>query len=105
MSYIYYVYMMTNKRMNVLYIGVTSNLEYRVYEHKNKLLRGFTQRYHVNALVWYEEYDDMYEAIAREKQLKGWTRTKKEKLIRELNPIWRDMSEGWYDDRKSKHRH
>ena len=89
----YYVYMMTNEYNNVLYIGVTNNLSRRVYEHKNGLLEGFTQRYNVHKLVWFENCHDVKAAIAREKQLKGWIRSKKEELVRQMNPDWRDLSE------------
>ena len=89
----YYVYMMTNEYNNVLYIGVTNNLSRRVYEHKNALLEGFTQRYNVYKLVWFENCHDVKAAIAREKQLKGWIRSKKEELVRQMNPDWRDLSE------------
>ena len=89
----YYVYMMTNEYNNVLYIGVTNNLSRRVYEHKNALLEGFTQRYNVHKLVWFENCHDVKAAIAREKQLKGWIRSKKEDLVRQMNPDWRDLSE------------
>jgi len=89
----YYVYLLTNKTNSVLYIGVTNNLERRLYEHKNKLVEGFTQRYNVNKLVYYEETNDVESAIAREKQLKGWSRVKKDNLVNSLNPEWRDLSE------------
>ena len=88
----YYVYMMTNEYNNVLYVGVTNNLERRVYEHQSGLIEGFTQKYNVHKLVWYECCHDVKDAIAREKQLKGWIRSKKEALIREMNPEWRDLN-------------
>ena len=88
----YYVYMMTNEYNNVLYVGVTNNLERRVYEHQSGLIEGFTQKYNVHKLVWYECCHDVKDAIAREKQLKGWVRSKKEALIRQINPDWRDLS-------------
>ena len=88
----YYVYMMTNEYNNVLYVGVTNNLERRVYEHQSGLIEGFTQKYNVHKLVWYECCHDVKDAIAREKQLKGWVRSKKEALIRKMNPDWRDLS-------------
>ncbi|MFH1597527.1 MAG: GIY-YIG nuclease family protein [Patescibacteria group bacterium] len=90
----YYVYMLSNKRKNVLYTGITGNLEGRVREHKNKLVMGFTSKYNVDLLVYYEEYNDVYDAIAREKQIKGWLRSKKDQLINKLNPKWKDLSEG-----------
>src|SRR5690348_157181 len=79
-----------------LYIGVTNNLERRVYEHKQKLVPGFTSKYHLTQLVFYEETSDIHAAIAREKQLKGWVRTKKVALIKNMNPNWDDLSAGWY---------
>ena len=88
----YYVYMMTNEYNNVLYVGVTNNLERRVYEHQSGLIEGFTQKYNVHKLVWFESCHDVKDAIAREKQLKGWVRSKKEALIRQMNPEWRDLS-------------
>ena len=81
----YYVYMMANK-MRTIYVGVTNSLERRVYEHKNKLLPGFTSRYDLTELVYYAETNDIREAIGREKQIKGWSRAKKVALIEELNP-------------------
>jgi len=89
----YYVYIMTNKTNKVLYIGVTNNLERRCYEHKQKLIKGFTEKYNINKLVYYEETKDIKEAITREKQLKGWLRQKKIALIESINPTWKDLSE------------
>ncbi|MDQ3928255.1 MAG: GIY-YIG nuclease family protein [Chloroflexota bacterium] len=91
----YFVYIMTN-RNRTLYVGVTNNLERRVYEHKNKLIKGFTERYNLNELVYYAETEDIREAIAREKQLKGWVRAKKVALIEEDNPLWVDLSADWF---------
>jgi putative endonuclease len=91
----YYVYIMTNKR-RTLYIGVTSDLERRVYQHKRKLLPGFTVKYNLDRLVYYETSGDIRAAIQREKQLKGWLRAKKVALIVATNPAWRDLSDGWY---------
>ncbi len=88
----YYVYMLTNEYNNVLYIGVTNNLSRRVYEHQNGVVEGFTKRYHVHKLVWFESCSDVKDAIAREKQLKKWSREKKETLIRQMNPEWKDLS-------------
>ncbi|MFH1207413.1 MAG: GIY-YIG nuclease family protein [Patescibacteria group bacterium] len=93
----YYVYIMTNKRKNVLYTGVTSNIVGRVWQHKNKALPGFTSKYRVCCLVYYEEYQYVYDAIAREKQIKNWKRKWKEDLIRKLNPGWKDLASEWYD--------
>ena len=89
----YYVYMVTNLTRTVLYIGVTSDLEGRVYEHRQAETASFTQRYQVDLLVYYEDYPDPASAIAREKQLKGWTRAKKNALVTKFNPRWRDLSE------------
>ena len=91
----YYVYIMTNKGNSVLYTGVTNNLERRVYEHKNKVVDGFTGRYNINKLVYFEEYNNINDAIAREKQIKGGSRKKKIELIEKDNPKWRDLSEDW----------
>ena len=88
----YYVYMMTNWNNKVLYTGVTSNLERRIYEHKNKLVKGFTAKYNVNKLVYFEYTADVTSAISREKQIKGWTRQKKNELVESLNPKWQDLS-------------
>jgi putative endonuclease len=88
----YYVYMMTNKNNTTLYTGVTNDLPRRVFEHKNKLAEGFTRKYNINKLVYYEIYEDIYEAITREKQIKGGSRAKKIQLIEEMNPSWNDLS-------------
>ena len=87
----YYVYIATNKS-KTLYVGVTNNLERRMYEHKEKLTSGFTSRYNITMLVYYEVTSDVYSAISREKQLKGWLRSKKIGLIESMNPDWRDLS-------------
>ena len=89
----YYVYIITNKINTVVYIGVTGNLERRMYEHKHKLLDGFSARYNLYKLVYFEETNDVYSAIAREKELKGWTRKKKNALIESINPKWLDLME------------
>jgi putative endonuclease len=86
-----FVYIMTNQRHSVLYTGVTNNLKRRVWEHKEKPVEGFTQKYRVNKLVYYEVADDIRSAIAREKQLKGGSRQKKIDLVNEMNPEWRDL--------------
>ena len=91
----YYVYMMTNKTRTI-YTGVTNNLERRVVEHKCKLIPGFTSRYNLTRLVYFEVFGDIRAAIQREKQIKGWLRAKKVALIIAGNPAWRDLSEGWY---------
>ncbi|MGH8454490.1 MAG: GIY-YIG nuclease family protein [Nevskiales bacterium] len=91
----YYVYIMTN-RSKTLYIGVTNDLHRRVYEHKEGLTKGFTQRYKMNRLIYHEEASDVLAAISREKQIKGWLRAKKVALVESLNPEWEDLSSGWY---------
>ena len=89
----YYVYILTNKSNQVLYTGVTGNLQKRVYEHKAKLIDGFTKKYNVDKLVYYDTTTDVRSAIAREKQIKGWLRIKKIELIESMNPQWKDLSE------------
>ncbi len=91
----YYVYIMTNKS-GTLYTGVTNNLERRVYEHKHKLVPGFTSKYNITKLVYFEEGNDVNAALAREKQIKGWLRAKKIALIESVNPEWKDLSLDWY---------
>jgi putative endonuclease len=82
---------MTNKNNTILYTGVTNDLQRRVFEHKNKLLEGFTKKYNIYKLIFYEVYDDINNAIAREKQIKGGSRAKKIKLIEEMNSKWNDL--------------
>ncbi len=89
----FYVYIMTSKNNVALYTGVTNDLNRRVYEHKNKLLEGFTKKYHIDKLVFYEVYDDINNAIAREKQIKSGSRAKKIQLIEEMNKAWNDLFE------------
>ena len=91
----YYVYILTNWSNRALYTGVTNNLERRLYEHKNKSVKGFTEKYNVNKLVYFDSTNDIKAAIAREKQIKGWTRNKKNALIESINPQWNDLSENW----------
>ena len=91
----YYVYLLTNWNNQVLYIGVTNNLKRRLYEHQQGLIAGFTKKYHVHKLVYFEMTTDVKAAIAREKQLKGWTRTKKNALVATINPDWCDLSQDW----------
>ena len=92
----YYVYMMSNSR-RTLYVGATSNLVKRVYEHKQKVVHGFTKKYNVTWLVYYEETSDRTAALEREKQLKKWRRSKKDALIDSFNPRWEDLSRKWYN--------
>ncbi len=93
----YFVYMMTNYRQTVLYTGVSNSLERRVWQHKHGTFEGFTKRYKCDRLVHYEEYGEIDQAIAREKQIKGWTRAKKNALVAATNPEWRDLAADWYD--------
>jgi putative endonuclease len=89
----FYVFIMTNPRNTVVYTGVTNNLARRVQEHKEKLVEGFTAKYNVTKLVYHERFDDVRAAIAREKQLKGGSRQKKNDLVDSVNPEWRDLSQ------------
>ena len=91
----YYVYIMTNWDDSVIYIGVTSDLTRRLYQHKSKMLKGFTEKYNVNKLVYFEETTDVLSAITREKEIKKWRRDKKDELVSSTNPKWRDLSEAW----------
>jgi putative endonuclease len=86
-----YVYILTNRNNSVLYIGVTSSLEKRLFEHRNHLRPGFTSKYRLHKLVYYEQFDHIEHAISREKQLKGKTRAKKDALINSLNPSWSEL--------------
>lgn len=87
----YSIYILASKKNGTLYIGVTNNLSRRIYEHKNFLVPGFTSKYKVDRLVYFEEFNQSYSAISREKQLKGWRRSKKIALIAKLNPNWNDL--------------
>jgi putative endonuclease len=89
----FYVYIMSNKNNTVLYTGVTNDLRRRVYEHKDKMIEGFTKKYHITKLVYYEILRDAETAIAREKQIKGGSRQKKVGLIERINPQWKDLYE------------
>jgi len=93
MSKDYYVYILTNWNNKVIYIGVTNNLTRRMFEHKNKLSNGFTKKYNITKLVYFEATTDIISAIVREKELKKWRREKKNKLVESVNPEWRDLSE------------
>ncbi len=94
----YYVYILASWS-KVLYTGVTGNLAGRVFQHQQKRLPGFTAKYYINRLVYYEEYPLIEDAIKREKQIKGWLRSKKIALIETLNPKWKDLSKGCYQER------
>lgn len=92
---VYYVYIMTNKA-RTLYTGVTSDLERRVFEHKNKLISGFTSKYNITKVVWFDDFEDVSQAIEGEKKIKGWRRSKKVALIEATNPEWKDLAEDWF---------
>jgi len=96
----YFVYIMTNAS-KTLYTGVTNDLVRRVYEHKHKLVKGFTAKYNMTRLVCYEALDDIREAIAREKRIKGWLRAKKVALVESTNPEWKDLSTEWFPEDSS----
>lgn len=92
----YYVYILANKTNSTVYIGVTNDLMRRLWEHRNDMADGFTKQYHVHKLVHYESTTDVNEAIAREKQLKGWRRARKNDLIESVNPAWKDLAGDWF---------
>jgi putative endonuclease len=91
----YFVYILTNSNNKVLYVGFTNNLERRLHEHKDKTHKGFTQKYNVHKVVYFESTSDVLSAIEREKQIKGWVRRKKDDLIKSSNPEWCDLSLDW----------
>jgi len=90
----YYVYLLTNWNHRVIYVGFTNDLKRRVHEHQEKLVKGFTEKYNVNKLVYFEETRDVIAAIAREKEIKKWRREKKNNLVFTINPQWKDLSVG-----------
>jgi len=90
--HLYYVYILTNSNHNVLYTGITNDLERRCYEHKNKMVIGFTRKYNIDKLIYYEIFDFVDLAIAREKQIKGYSRAKKVNLINKFNSDWKDLN-------------
>ncbi|MCH8088851.1 MAG: GIY-YIG nuclease family protein [Chloroflexi bacterium] len=92
----YYVYILTNAT-HKLYVGMTNDLQRRMYEHKRKLVPGFTSRYNLSWLAYYETTSDVHAAIAREKQIKGWLRSRKTALLESANPHWVDLSAEWFD--------
>jgi putative endonuclease len=96
----YYVYILASRSRN-LYAGVTNDLERRVYEHKQKLVPGFTAKYNIDRLVYFETTKDVDVAISREKQIKGWLRSRKIALIESVNPTWDDLSASWFEEMKS----
>lgn len=93
----YYIYILTNWNNRVMYIGVTNDLKRRLYEHKNKIYPGFTNKYNLNKIVYYELFFDINDAIRREKELKKWRREKKNNLIELINPNWNDLSQELFD--------
>jgi putative endonuclease len=93
----YYVYILANKRNGTLYIGLTNDIKRRMLEHKNKIFKGFTQKYNLNILVYFEELESYYDAYTREKQLKKWRRIWKLSLIEKDNSEWKDLSKEWSD--------
>jgi putative endonuclease len=96
-EYIYYVYMMQSPSRRAIYIGMTNNLRKRVWQHKNHIREGFTDDYNCTRLVYWESFDDVHNAIGREKQLKRWRREKKMWLIAQKNPRWQDLAADWYE--------
>ena len=94
----YFVYIITNDSNKVMYVGITNNLQRRMYEHKTKQIEGFTKRYNVHKLVYYESTNDVKEAIYREKQIKGMLRIKKDALVSGYNPKWEDLSIEMFPD-------
>ncbi len=101
-EYRFYVYMMQSSSRRTLYIGMTNNLYRRVYQHKTHGFRGFTYDYDAVRLVYWESFDDVHDAINREKQLKKWRREKKDWLIQRVNPDWKDLSAEWYQKSKAQ---
>ena len=91
----YFIYILTSDT-GTLYTGVTNNLEKRIYQHKHKLIDGFTKKYNITRLVYFEETTDINAAIQREKEIKGWRRSKKIELIKTSNPTWKDLAENWF---------
>jgi len=101
LEYNFYIYIMANK-WRTIYAGVTNDLERRAWQHKTKATPGFTAKYGLDQLVYFEYYEDIRQAIAREKQIKGWTREKKVALIEKMNPEWKDLAADWYSDTPRK---
>jgi putative endonuclease len=93
----YYTYIVAS-RSHTLYIGMTGNLQGRIFAHKRKLHKGFSATYNCNRLVWFQQHSSPNAAIAREKQLKGWSRAKKIALIEKMNPTWQDLSKDWFTE-------
>jgi putative endonuclease len=97
----YYIYMVTNAWKNVLYTGVTNSLETRIWQYKNKAIPGFTKKYNCDRLVYFEVNENINQQIAREKQIKGWSRAKKDALVATMNPEWNDLAADWYGSNAS----
>ena len=91
----YYVYILSNWNNKVMYVGITNDLQRRVYEHRSKMIKGFTSKYNIDKLVYFEMTEDVMAAITREKEIKRWRREKKNKLVEQENPEWGDLSMGW----------
>jgi putative endonuclease len=91
----YHVYLLTNWNNKVMYVGITSDLKRRLFEHRNKSVEGVTTKYNIHKLVYYEATSDVQSPIAREKEIKKWRREKKNRLVEKINPEWRDLSAGW----------
>ncbi len=89
----YYVYLLTNWNNKVMYVGVTNDLQRRIYEHREKNVKGFTEKYNIKKLVYYEQTSDIEVALNREKEIKKWRREKKDRLVEKINPSWRDLSD------------
>jgi putative endonuclease len=98
----YFTYIVASRSLT-LYVGMTGNLRKRIFEHKRKLHPGFSATYNCDRLVWFERFAEVYDAILREKELKGWRRAKKIALITETNPTWVDLSEEWYTREQLNH--
>ena len=94
----YYVYILVSQRNGTLYIGITNDLQQRVYQHKTGVIKGFTQKYGVSLLVYFEDFQQVQQAIERENNIKKWKRAWKLKLIEEENPNWEDLAKDWYDN-------
>lgn len=95
MSKTYHVYILRNSS-GMIYTGSTSDLMRRLYQHKHKLVKGFTAKYNIDKLIFFQEFSDVRDAIAAERKIKGWVRSKKDELITKFNPEWKDLSEGWF---------
>lgn len=95
--YQFYVYILTNKKNGTLYIGMTNDLERRIFEHKNKLIEGFSKRYNLTKLIYFESFQYVNDAILREKRMKNWSRQWKIDLVEEENKEWNDLASDWYN--------